>query len=299
MTAQALPIQTATAAEHVTWPADRFYWSVIEAPGFSRRGELPAGLLADVQADIPDGEPIHAVCAPFNPGNDRALNDDCGSSDAASALLVCAARLSDLLALPLSTLSLTPESIPTEIAAHADPASLNLLVGRLEPRPYRAARFRRHAAAAAAVLLIAILMSSGFHRRTQHSTALAVAAKQARLDLAAQIAPGKSPDSLPGVAAQLRAVADAASKQKPVTDASLSLAALLRSWPAAVPSKPQSLSITPARIMASVALDADPALFLSAMRAPAGWKLAEPRLNASGSVTRLTLELHPDERAAP
>ncbi|MBC7834054.1 MAG: hypothetical protein H7Y88_03015 [Phycisphaerales bacterium] len=299
MTAQATPIQPTATADHVTWPADRFYWSIIEAPGFSRRGELPAGLLSDVQADIPDAEPIHAVCVSLGAANDRVSNEDRSPADAATALLVCAARVADLDALSPCVLSLTPASIPAEFAAQVDPASLNLLVGRFEPRPHRAARFRRHAVVAATVLLTTILLSVGFHRRAQHSTALAATARQARIDLATEIAPGKSPDSLPGVVAQLRAVADAATKQKPVTDASLSRAALLRSWPAGVPSKPQSLSITTARIMASVALDADPAAFLSAMRAPTGWKLAEPRLNASGSFTRLTLELHPDERSAP
>ncbi|MBC7835952.1 MAG: hypothetical protein H7Y88_12765, partial [Phycisphaerales bacterium] len=178
------------AGDHLTWPADRFYWSVLALPGYSRRGELPSGLLSDVQADIPDGEPIHAVGAPLHSIDNCALGNNLNPAHAGTAVLVCAARISDLDALPPSTLSLTPASIPPEFAAQVDPASLNLLVGRFEPRPYRAARFRRHAAAAAAVLLVAVLVSVGVHRRAQHSTALAATARQARIDLAAQVAPG-------------------------------------------------------------------------------------------------------------
>ena len=51
------------------WPPERFYWSVLEAPGVRRPGPLPPGLLPEFQEDLPvPVEEVHAVSVPTGDG---------------------------------------------------------------------------------------------------------------------------------------------------------------------------------------------------------------------------------------
>jgi hypothetical protein len=263
----------------LTWPTERFYWTLLEAPGVQRTGELPAGLLPMLEEDTPaDAADLHAVCVPLADGR----------------LAVCAADRPDLAEIPADILSLTPDSLPRFVeSAGITPDRFNLLVGAFEPRPIRARRVKRHIFAAATVLLCGLLVAVGLHRRASRWEERADAARAAAANVAAQFAPAGLADDLAAEAARLKATRDALARSAPPPDASLALAAVLHAWPANVPSKPQSLSVGKAGVSISVSVEGDAAAFLSAFSAPPGWTLDEPRLNSADSVTRLSLQLRP------
>jgi hypothetical protein len=137
------------AARHETWPMERFYWAVLEAPGYTRAGPLAPGLRPLLDDDVPvPGESLHAVGVPLGGGR----------------LLVCAAERERLAGVDAGVLRLTPGDVP-EFAGGVDASGLNLLVGEFEPGLLRRARTRRHLLAMAACLLCAALVSVGLLRR--------------------------------------------------------------------------------------------------------------------------------------
>lgn len=230
----------------------------------------------DAPADVGD---LHAVCVPLADGR----------------LAVCAAERSELADFASTFLTLTPESLPSFLEGKAEPGHFNLLVGEFEPRPLRVARTKRHAFAAATALLCGLLVGVGLSRRAEHWNALAESARAAAAQLAATASPTGKPDDLAAEARRLRGAHDALAKAAAPPDAALSLAAVLHAWPANLPSKPQSVSISPGVTTISVAVEGDAAAFLRSFEPPAGWTLDEPRLNSTDSVTRLSLQLRRTE----
>ncbi len=265
-----------------TWPAERFYWAVLDAPGAGRPGELPPGLSAMLEDDAPIRAcDVHAVGVPL----------------AGDRLAVCAAERRELADLPAGVLSLCPAGLPAFLEGEGvAPDRFNLLVGMYEPRPYRLARIRRHAVAAAVVVLCGLLVCVGLLRREAHWRARAESTRAAAVEVASAAVPGARPEDLGGRAARLRGAHDALAKAAPAPDAARALAALLHVWPTSVPSRPQSVSVSPSGISVSVALEGDPAAFLRALTPPAGWTLEEPRLSTADRVTRLSLQLRPSGR---
>ncbi|MCL4743434.1 MAG: hypothetical protein KJZ54_14655 [Phycisphaerales bacterium] len=261
------------------WPHDRFFWAVLDAPGWSRAGPLPPGLLPAFADDVPaDVDELHPVCAPLGDGR----------------ILVCAARRTELAQPARSLRSVTPERLPDTLGALADPRSLELLCGPFEPRRVRRARLARHARAALALLLCAALAAIGFDRRAVHWARVAEAANAARLELAD--AAGLPPEALGAESARLGALSASAVRRP--TDATALLAALLDAWPGGVAAEPQSLSVSEDGASLAVNVEGDPAPFLAAFSAPPGYRLEDPRLNASRGVTRLALRLHPSPEGA-
>ncbi|MCC6679177.1 MAG: hypothetical protein IT436_18785 [Phycisphaerales bacterium] len=268
--------------------ADRFYWALLDAPGVRARPgasarPLPPGLLAELADHIP--QPLDEVWAVGLPTGDGRM-------------LVCAARRDDLNELDAGARALLPESLPPGIdRALADRlSSFNLLVGEFEPAPVRRDRWRRHRSWAGLVVLLAMLVSVGLIRRAAHWSDVTRTAEESQSQLAADLlGPGIPLEqvnyTLDAEIDRLRELARA--RPADPYDASVQLASLLRSWPAATPSKPQSVSVNDSGVTVSVSVDGDPAPFLSAFKAPDGWALDEPRLNQAGEVTRLTLRLHP------
>jgi len=254
------------------WPCDRFFWSVLEAPGWSRAGPLPPGLLPAFADDVPaEAHELHAVCAPAADGR----------------IVVCGARRAELAQAARSLRSLTPAALPGTLDAGVDPCSLELLCGPFEPRIVRRARLVRHARAAGVLLLCAALAAAGLARRTAHWTRAADAANAERLGMVR--AAGLEPGALGAELARLDALTAASVRRPP--DATVLLAALLDAWPGGVAAEPQALSVSEDGASLAVNVEGDPAPFLAAFRAPPGLRLEDPRLNASRGVTRLSLRL--------
>lgn len=278
-----------TEPVHVTLPSERCFWAVVEAPGVGLVGPLPEALMGDLADALPvPSDEVFAVCAPA--GADR--------------LLICAARRTDIGAIPDDALSLVPAAVPEQLGVRVEPSALNLLVGECEPRRARRSRARRNMSAAAVVLVISALATVGIVRRARYEDRRAVAANLAAETIAREMTPGAASATailaMDDELARLRRAAAAAedSAYAPPADASGSLASLLNVWPCHIASKPQSVSVTANAIMVSVVIDGpDAAAFLDALHAPLGWALEEPRLNTSSGTTRLGLSMKPAQTA--
>ncbi|MCC6660716.1 MAG: hypothetical protein IT437_07495 [Phycisphaerales bacterium] len=262
----------AAAGHHQTRPFDRFYWCVLDAPGWSRTGALPPGLRQrlDEELPVPSAE-LHAVGTPLPGGG----------------LLVCAARRDGLAG--VNALSLTPECLP-EFAGSADRSRLNLLVGEFQPVPVRRARRRMAALATAAVIACTALLSAGFLRRA--------AAWNAAADVLAARANALLPEGgEPALNEHLdaaRAATGSAATGNPPPDSALAFAAVLAGWPSAAGVAAQAISVDGTGASLSATIEGDPEFFLSALHPPPGWRRDEPRLVGLGGVTRVTLKLRPE-----
>ncbi len=272
---------TAPNAARLEWPAERLYWSVIDLPAAGRGGPLPGALLEEFAEDVPvPAEGLFAVAAPTA----------CGRT------VVCAAGRDELAGVAAHVLSVTPDSIPGVLGVEAEPGALNFMVGEFEPRPLRARRRRWRAMGIGVLVAAGVLVSIGLGRRAAHAAEVGRAARAQADVIAAEMLPGHDPawaermleDELAG----LRARAGASALTGAPPDAALRLAGLLRAWPS-VPSRPQSLSVTPGAVMASVSLEGDPAEFLRALKPPPGWTLEEPRMNSASGITRVSLRFAP------
>jgi len=278
----------AAIPNHLRIPADRCFWSLVDAPGVRVTGPLPEALRDELADDLPvDVSELFAVTAPVS--SDR--------------LLVCAVRRAYLADIPDSALTLRPDSVPSEFGVSASPEAFNFLVGEYEPGTLKRARLRRHATLAGVVVLSAALVAIGLVRRAHREHVLADTAAQAADTIARELAPGQGPATallaLDQELTMLRRRTQATGVLAPPQDASVHLAGLLNGWPSSVSSKPQSLSVSPSAIAASVSIETkDTADFLKAMRAPTGWTLDEPRMNTASGLTRVSLTLKPSSPRA-
>jgi hypothetical protein len=268
---------------HLRWPPERFFWAVVEAPAWrgGRSGLLPPGLLVEAADGLP--VPIEDL---------QVVGAACGDG----RVVICAARRDEVAAVDAGAVSLTPETLPGCVEADADPSALDLLVGEFEPLVMRRARLRRHAGLAATIVACATLAAIGLGRRADHWDGIATSAREARLELAARAAPGVAPDRLALEVARLRS---AAAGGRPPRDAALTLASLLDAWPRAAAATPQSIVVGDSGVSVSVSVEGEPSAFLGALRPPEGWTLDDPRLNAAGGVTRLTLQMRPVKEDPP
>lgn len=304
--ADAPPTAAPPSADTHLWPADRFYWAVIEAPGLAlarphhaaAAGPLPPGLIDEVAAQIPRPlDNLHAVViAAHQSPTPAPISADAPPLAASSPrVIVCAIDADSLRSLPPATLRIAPASLPEGLGLTTDLDRLNLLIGAFEPRPIRRARTRRHLAAAAMLALAAALIFIGLSRRAAHADRLAAAATQAITGTLAH-AEVAAPDaaSLTSELARQRRLAgiDLAARRPP--DASEALAALLAAWPGDTTAKPQSISIGPDSASLAVLVTGDPSPFIAALKAPPGWIVDEPRLAAvDKSMTRLSITMRP------
>ncbi len=275
----------ASSSPHVGWPWERFYWSVLDVPAARPSGPLPAALLPEFGDDVPvDVDKLFAIAVPTA----------CGRT------LVCAAMRDELEGVPGHVLSLAPESIPDELGVEAEVSGLNFLVGPFEPVPTRRRRQYRHLAWMAITVVVGGLVTLGLARRAARCVEEAGAARTLANAVVQRVLPNPDPAwaerSLDAELVSLRTRAKASDLAVPSPDAALHLAQLLTAWPAQVPCKPQSLSVTPTSMMASVSIEGDPSGFLKAIRAPAGWTLGEPRINSASGITRLSLQMKPEPR---
>ena len=284
-----LPARTSSA---LTWPSARFYWAILDSPGYARSGPLPPGLLPALADEIPEPlDHLHAVCTPIP-----------SSSSSTQRVLICACPAADLATLDPSIIELRPDAIPAEFNLSPDIVLPNLLTGAHEPAPLRSARRARHTIAAITLLIFSLLLSLGLARRAKHaalSTALATRAADALL---ADLTPDRREPTLAAAASNTNSLASAARSARLPRDAATDLASLLTAWPASTPAKPQSLSIADTTISLAVTIEVDPAAtdsstdpapFLKSFSPPSGMTLDEPRIASLAGITRINLTLHP------
>jgi hypothetical protein len=290
-----------SGSAHVRWPAERFFWSVLEAPGLSASytGPVPEGVLTLLADDLPIPlEDVHAVGLAIGPGR----------------LLVCAARRSDLEVLPPGALSLTPESVPAFAEAlvvesgDADVTALNLLIGEFEPAAIRRARARTHLIAAATVAIASMLAALGLARRAEILSRDAEAARQASTSLVRGWVVDPTGDAF-ALQRELQRIREAHTQTQTIAvpiDVAPVLTETLLGWPTELAAEAQSIALAPSTLSLSVLLDesVEPARFLQALRPPAGWRIDEQRHanvgpgRETGAQTRLSIRLKPSIPAA-
>lgn len=252
------------------WPPDRFYWSIIDAPGRWKPGLLPPGLLAETAGDIPvDPDTLHVIGAP----------------DGAGRIVVCAAPLDAIQQLASDVVSLTPAAAPPGV--DIDPAALQFLAGRCEPTILRRCRARAHLRLAGTLLTCVLLIALGLARRANLAELQAAWYATQRASLLADI--GLAEDQLGHEIAARQSLVDARD-QSPV-DVLHVLADMLAAWPISADASVESLTVAPDRILASISLSSDPAAFLGSFDLPAAWRMEEPRLNTARGLTRLGLQI--------
>lgn len=262
----------------IAWPADRFFWAVVEAPGVQRAGPVAPGLAELLEDEIPASlDDLFAVQAP------------CGDS----RLLVCALPKATLQSLERGLDRLMPTEVPAEIAIGVAPESLNLLQGAFEPPHIRRRRQRWRTACTACLLAMLVFTAFGLSRRAEHWRERAFTAERERAALIAATIPGQLPSDASMAAERARWEDRARStglvdRPRAGTPA---LAMLLGSWPLELDAELQSVLAKPDEITVSALVRDDPADFLAAFSVPEPWRLTEPQIRAVGNASRLTLRL--------
>ncbi|MGE4178173.1 MAG: hypothetical protein AB7G65_20320, partial [Thermoleophilia bacterium] len=236
-------------------------------------------------------------------------------------VVACAVERSALEGLPDGTLAASPAGLPTALAARLGgrapaAASLNLLVGDLQPRALRNARVRTLAVAAAGVVLVLGLLLLGLARRAAHDQARADAllAAASAVELRAAPRPGSGPPDahrahrlLAAEIARLRAASAGPADQG--LDAAAALADLLSRWPregdgrapTGLYARLHSVQVISTGISLTIVLpaDADPEPILAGLRSLPGWQLqptqrsSAPPSPAGKAEARLVLRLVP------
>lgn len=269
---------------HSRWPADRFYWSIVEIPKGAtvRAGLLPAGLVHSFEDDLPAPvDSVHAVCAPTG----------AGGKNSTMGVVVCAASTHDLSLLPEATLSLCPASLPEFAKGAVDTSALNLLVGNLEPACMRSVRTRIGVVAAATIFLCAGSMSVALSRRAHAWERRASEALAATDAVVARVVPGGNRAALVRELEAARTQSRLEKREPGSGDAALVLAAVLSGWPSGVDCEAQSITARPESASIAVGVDGDPAPFLEQLRPPSGWSVEEPRINRAGRLAHVLVRL--------
>ncbi len=269
---------------HIRWPTDRFFWSVLEAPGttpkpHARATLVPDGLISLLADDLPVPiDQVHAVMVPI--AKDRVL--------------VAAARSSELETLPSDTLSLTPASLPNFVVdalpnpttpAVAGPvvagaelrlpkaSSCNLLIGRHEPTQITRTRNNTHLLTAGTLVLASGLISLGLVRRTEQwreaseraesktraAITAALAGDSSHLDSRLGTAGNTAPPDTFTLERKLQQAREAAAHDRPIEppqDVTALLAAVLKAWPSELGQSAfaQSIGVTASGASLSVLL---------------------------------------------
>lgn len=245
---------------------------------------MPAGLLPDVQEQLP--VPVDGVHAVMLEGAGVA------GTDGVSEVIVCAADAASLSGVARDMLHVGPTELPEFLSEKGvSAADFNLLVGPFEPAPITRRRFQRHLLRVACVVVVAGLCAFGLARRAEYAKAYGQAFRDAHAQLIDEVGLPRDARAMAERVELARRVHAAAKRIVPPVPADVALADVLKSWPARVPSSPQSIRVTAGEISAAVVLEGEATPFLTALQAsvPEGWRLEEPRLNAVGGVFRVSL----------
>lgn len=287
MSQQASATPTTSDSPHIVWPANRFYWSVVNAgAGSSRPSDDYLDSLAEPDFPLSLDE-LHVVHTPLRDG----------------AFLACALPKVDLDALPAATLTLTPDAIPAGMSDEAAVPTLNLLVKQYEPQPLVRERTHRWMIATGSVAAALLLLSVGLMRRSaawsEQATDLARdTEKSIRGAIPSAVASDVTPTlwALEREIESLRATRADEAKVNASPDAALALATVLASFPRTQSLRTDLLAVTPTTITLNVATDGDPQSFLRSLAAPAGWTLDEPRLSTSKGSATLAIQMRREKK---
>lgn len=281
-----------TPASDLRLPPEAFYWGVLDTSSLpARAARRPDRLGYLFESVLPVHiERVHATFLPI--GGDRVLA--CGMDED---------RLRELAA--PGVLTLGPSTLPGFLEEPIDAQSITLLTGEFEPSEIRRARGRVVKLCAAAVLVCSLLVLAGQVRRAASQNRLATAYADATASVYDRVLPpstGRSP-ALPAAArltAELRSL-DRTRGDRPAEsgprEVGPTLASLLASWPADLHVTTEALSVSDTAINITARLPDSAAAerFERELRAPEGWRLAQPdvRTERDGILFRARMEPNP------
>ena len=294
---------TAHDAPHLRWPADRFYWAILDASslpgrltGRSRRQHERLGYLFE---SVLPGVTIEEVQAVYQrlPGDTNRL-------------LACGITRNELeQEVDQCALTLSPQTAPAFVDERIEPAALNLLTGRFLPGAVRRAHRRLTLSIGLVLTLCVVLVIVGLERRTSaqrraHDDVLTArtAILEQALGSAAPI-PGKG---IPGAGAELRVTAERRRLEQTrshdvavseLHDSAQVLARLLGLWPSDVPAQTESLLInsTSITIRAQVPSMTDAQRLADALAGFPNWQLHQPQSESRRDHVQVTLRLGRDQ----
>ncbi len=277
---------------HVRWPAERFYWALLDGGLLPRGGRRRRQLGYLFERFLP-GVAIEEVQAVY-----------CAVPGARNRFLACGAPADKLReALVHGALTLAPQSLPAFVHEPLDPAALNLLTGALLPEAVRRLRSRAAFMAAAVVIGCCLLLIVGLERRKgaveAHATGV-LAAQTAIIERA--LGPGASgagtqPPQVRLVAA-LRQL-EQTRREDPVAtgllDCSVVMSGFLKHWPADLHVTTESIVVAPdsINVRAIVATMADAQLLADALGRLSSWRLLQPQSEARKDDVVVSLRLQP------
>lgn len=291
-------VSTAHDAPHLRWPADRFYWAILDTSsmpgrpiGRSQRQHERLGYLFE---SVLPGVTIEEVQAVY-----QRLPGD------AKRVLACGLPKNVLNNdVDASAVTLTPESAPSFLEGSVDLARLNLLTGSFLPHTVRHLRRRWLLHVCLIFTLCAALLIVGLERRTNRHRHWINDLTAAQATTIKQVLGPNT--TLPGAGAgelrliaQRRRLEQTRSDDLPVSkvgNAAAILTRLLAPWPQNLHVQTQSLSITSSSITirASVPTMADAQTLADAFVSINGWRLQQPQSEARRDRVDVTMRFEPN-----
>lgn len=292
-------VSTSHDAPHLRWPADRFYWAILDTstmPGRltvrSRRQHERLGYLFE---SVLPGVTIEQVQAVY-----QRLPGD------AKRVLACGIPCNVLeQEVDQAALTLSPQTAPAFVAERIEPAALNLLTGHFCPGSVRRAHRRLILSIGLALTLCAVLVIVGLERRTSAQGRAQDDVFTARTAILEQVLGSAAPISgkgIPGAGAELRMTAERRRLEQTrshdvavseLHDSARVLARLFALWPSEIPTQTQSLSIssTSITIRAQVPGMADAQRLAYALARFPNWQLHQPQSESRRDHVQVTLRL--------
>lgn len=292
-------VSTSHDGPHLQWPAERFYWAILDTSsmpgrpiGRARRQHERLGYLFE---SVLPGVTIEEVQAVY-----QCLPGD------AKRVLACGITCNVLeQEVDQCALTLSPQTAPAFVDERVEPAALNLLTGRFCPKAVRRAHQRLMLSIALVLTLCAVLVIVGLERRTSaqrraHDDVLT--ARTAILEQVLGSAPPGMGAGIPGAGAELRMTAERRRLEQTrshdvavseLHDSARVLARLLALWPSDVPAQTESLSIssTSITIRAQVPTMTDAQRLADALARFPKWQLHQPQSESQRDHVQVTLRL--------
>lgn len=289
----------------VRWPADRFYFDLLDSRSIKGRAKTTAArnqelaylFESSLQAPI---EQVHAIFHTLRDGR----------------TLACAVKKETLASVPPTTLALVPESLPAflvdnnsgEVNVEVDPDDLNLLVGEFAPAPVRKARKRRIGWGVATLLIVTASIGYGMDRRIRLAEQVSETIASHEAQTLHRVL-GPAPPTVPNVQRRMALIAErrglertrTASQETDLPDASLSIAAVLREWPEEPEARIEHFGATATAVtIRGNALESQHAQELSDQlsRVP-GFEIEQPQFSTARGRVSFTIRLRRVEKGRP
>jgi hypothetical protein len=281
--------------QHIRWPAEQFYWAVLDAAALAARSRPRHTLLGYLFENVLPGlaiEDLHAIYRRVPASS--------------SEYIACALPRCTLAEIPEAAMTLAPVAVPEfiqrRLGATESIASINLLTGPFTPRPIRRLRQSLAWIATASIALCAAMLVCGAQRRIR-----AMELEIARiLDLQASVYQRVlGPDGAAGASPQpheLRLLAElrhleqtrsAAAPDLKAENCAASLANLVALWPLDLHMQTESMMMTADSITVrgQAPAMADAQALADALAGLQGWRMAQPQSEARQDHVDLTLRL--------